>query len=207
MEVVTLNVEKRETLGKKNNKRSRANGKVPAVIYGHKEENVSLTLAEDEISAALRHGSRFVQLKGAVNEKALIKECQWDTWGQELLHVDFTRVSEHEKIHVTVPIELRGEAPGVREGGVVKHTLHEIALECEAMSVPDHVIVNINHLELNQTIHVSDLELPSGSKSLNDPTQIVVACPPVVEVEEKSETVGENEPEVIGRKKTEDEGE
>lgn len=205
MEVEALTVERRESFGKRRNKRLRAAGKIPAILYGHKQENISLTLSEDEILAALRRGSRFVQLKGAINEKALIKECQWDTWGQEVYHVDFARVSEHEKIKVDVQLELRGEAPGVREAGVVKHLLHNIELECEAASVPDRLEVNINQLELNQIIYVSDLELPPGAKALTDPTQIVVSCLPAVEVEEKDEQAGENEPEVIGRKKSDEE--
>ena len=73
----------------------------------------------DELETALRHGSRLVSLTGAVNESAFIRELQWDTWGTHIVHVDFTRISEHEIVEVRVPVELRGEAPGVREGGVV----------------------------------------------------------------------------------------
>ena len=205
MDVETLTVELRETLGKRRNRRLRASGKVPAVLYGHKQENVSLMLPVEQIETALRHGARFVQLQGAVNEKAIIKSCQWDTWGSEVQHVDFTRVSEDEKIRVIVPVELRGEAPGVREAGVVKHVLHTIELECQAASVPDHLVVNINHLGFNQIIYVKDLEIPAGSTVLADPTQIVVSCLPVVEVAETTTAADGAEPEVIGRKKAEDE--
>jgi len=205
MDVETLTVELRESLGKRRNRRLRASGKVPAVLYGHKKANVSLMLPVEEIEAALRHGARFVQLQGAVNEKAIIKSCQWDTWGAEVQHVDFARVSEDEKIRVTVPVELRGEAPGVKEAGVVKHVLHTIELECQAASVPDHLVVNINHLGFNQIIYVKDLEIPTGSTVLVDPTQIVVSCLPVVEVAETTVAADGAEPEVIGRKKAEDE--
>lgn len=207
MDVETLTVERRETQGKRRNRRLRESGKVPAVLYGHKKENVSLMIAVEQIEAALRHGVRFVQLKGAVNEKALIKACQWDTWGQEIQHIDFARVSEHEKITMTVSVELRGEAPGIKEGGVVKHQLHTIELECEAASVPEHVEVNINTLEFNQIIHVSDLKLPSGCVALTDPTQIVVSCLAVAEATDEEGAAGADgaEPEVIGRKKSEEE--
>ncbi len=206
MEVETLTVELRESLGKRRNRRMRESGRIPAVLYGHKKENLSLSLPADEVQAVLRHGIRFVQLKGAVNEKALIKACQWDTWGQEVQHIDFARVSEHEKIQVQVSIELRGEAPGVREGGVVKHVLHAVELECEAASVPESLVVNINQLEFNQILHVSDLVLPPKAKALADPTQIVVSCLAAVEAAEEAEgEPGEVEPEVIGRKKAEEE--
>lgn len=202
VEVATLNVELREAQGKRVNRRLRAAGKIPAILYGHKEKCVPLSIPVEMIETAIRHGNRFVQLSGAVREKALIKECQWDTWGKEVLHVDLTRVSEHEKIRVTVALELRGEAPGTKEGGVVKHQLHEIELECEAASVPEKIEVNINHLELGQAIHVSDLPIPAGSTALTEATLLVVSCTVAVEVAEEEEgAVDGSEPEVIGKKK------
>ena len=94
-------------------------GRFPAVLYGHGLECVPLSVAADVLTAAIRHGSRLVSLTGAVNESAFIRDLQWDTWGTHIVHVDFTRISEHEIVEVRVPIELRGESPGVREGGVV----------------------------------------------------------------------------------------
>ncbi|MCL2349253.1 MAG: 50S ribosomal protein L25 [Planctomycetaceae bacterium] len=205
VEVATLNVELREAHGKRVNRRLRAAGKVPAVLYGHKEKNLSLAIPAENLATAIRHGSRFVQLSGALREKALIKECQWDTWGVELLHVDLTRVSEHEKIKVTVALELRGESPGTKQGGVVKHQLHELELECEAASVPEKIEVNINHLELNQLVHVRDLVLPPGVVVLTDESLLVVGCVEAVEVSEEETPVDGAEPEVIGRKKEEEE--
>ena len=207
MDVESLTVELRDSIGKRRNRRLRESGKIPAVLYGHKEANLSLMLNAEQVANVLRHGSRLVQLKGAANEKAFIKDCQWDTWGQEVLHIDLTRVNEHEKIRVTVPVELRGEAAGVRDGGVVKHQLHSIELECEVASIPEHLVVNINTLAFNQVIHVSDLELPPGAISLTDATQVVVICTPPVEVTDEQAAAGEEEPEVIGRKKAEDEAE
>ena len=207
-EVATLNVELREAQGKRVNRRLRASGKVPAILYGHKQKCVSLSIPSGMLEAVLRRGNRFVQLSGAVREKAIIKECQWDTWGKEVLHIDLTRVSEHEKIHVTVALELRGEAPGTKEGGVVRQQLHEIELECEAASVPEKIEVNINHLELGKLIHISDLPLPSGSVALTEATLLVVSCAAAVEVpEEEVAATDGSEPEVIGRKKEESEEE
>ncbi|MDR3110029.1 MAG: 50S ribosomal protein L25 [Planctomycetaceae bacterium] len=197
-----LTVSVRDTHGKRRNRRMRESGFVPAVLYGHKQDTVSLSIKADEIDAAIRHGNRFVALAGGLNEKAFIKSCQWDTWGTTVLHVDFTRASEHEKIQVTLPVELHGEAPGVKEGGVVKLLLHELRLECEAADVPEKIAVNINHLEFNQVLTVSDIKLPTGSKSLVDVTLAVVSCVAQTEApDEEGGEAGENEPEVIGRKK------
>jgi len=207
VEVATLNVELREAHGKRVNRRLRASGKVPAILYGHRQKCVSLSIPVEMLEAVIRRGNRFVQLSGAVREKAIIKECQWDTWGREVLHVDLTRVSEHEKIQVTVALELRGEAPGTKEGGVVRQQLHEIELECEAASVPEKIEVNINHLELGQAIHVGNLTLPGGSVALTDAGLLVVGCAAAVETPEVEGPLAADgsEPEVIGRKKEESE--
>jgi large subunit ribosomal protein L25 len=206
-EIHTLTVKLRDEHGKRANRRLRHSGRVPAILYGHKKEVKSLTLSAEELGAAVRHGNRFVALSGGLSESAFIKDVQWNTWGTEILHVDFARISAHEKVRVTVAVELRGESPGTKDGGVVKHTLHNIELECEAASVPEKIMVNINHLEFGKVLHVSDLELPKGVIALTDATAFVVSCMAPVEVsDEEAAPAGDGEPEVIGRKKTEDDG-
>jgi len=111
-----LPVESRETHGKRRNRRLRNVGRIPAVLYGHGLESISLAVPAEELTAVIRHGSRMVSLTGAVSESAFIRDLQWDTWGTHIVHVDFTRISEHEIVEVRVVVELRGEAPGVREG-------------------------------------------------------------------------------------------
>ena len=131
-----LNVAIRESRGKRNARRLRHAGTVPAVLYGHKQEALSLSVSAEEIETALRHGSRAVNLAGALSEQAFIRSLQWDTWGKHVLHVDLMRISAHEKVEVRVPVELRGEAPGTKTGGVVEHHVHELDIECEATSIP-----------------------------------------------------------------------
>ena len=161
------------------------------------------------LTAAIRHGSRLVSLTGAVNESAFIRELQWDTWGTHIVHVDFTRISEHEIVEVNVPVELRGEAPGVREGGVVVQHIHEVEIACPAALIPEKLAVNINHLVLTQQILLSSLELPQGAKILAaDLEAVVVEC--IVPEELPEEGAGEaaaGEPEVIGAKEKEEEAE
>ena len=202
----TLTVQLRDAGGKRSNRRLRAGGQIPAVLYGHKKASQGLTLSASELHAAVRHGNRFVALKGGVSEEAFIKDLQWNTWGTEILHVDFARVDADEKITVTVAVELRGEAAGLKDGGVVKHVLHNIELECKAAAVPEKIEVNINRLEFNEVLHVSDLELPAGVKVLTDGAAVVVSCVAPVEVSDEDTTAeGDAEPEVIGRKKADEE--
>jgi large subunit ribosomal protein L25 len=202
-----LAVQSRDTQGKHRNRRLRQAGQVPAVLYGHGLASVSLSVGVDELTAAIRHGSRLVSLTGAVSESAFIRELQWDTWGTHIVHVDFTRISEHEVVEVRVPVELRGEAPGVREGGVVVQHIHEVEIAVPASAIPEKLAVNINHLALEQSILLNSLELPQGAKILAaDLEAVVVEC--IVPVEAPEEGAGEaaaGEPEIIGAKEKEGE--
>jgi large subunit ribosomal protein L25 len=202
-----LAVESRDSQGKLFNRRLRRSGKIPAILYGHGLQNVSLSVDAEALTAAIRHGSRLVGLTGAVNESAFIRDLQWDTWGAYIVHVDFTRISEHEIVEVRVQVDLRGEAPGVREGGVVVQHIHEVEIACPASVIPEKLHININHLKLNESILLGGLELPQGAKILADDLEVIaVEC--VVPVEQPEEGEGEAavvEPEVIGAKKEEEE--
>jgi large subunit ribosomal protein L25 len=204
-----LTVELRETQGKLNNRRLRRGGNVPAVLYGHGLENVKLSVSEEALSLALRHGSRLVDLVGGVNESAFIRDLQWNTWGTQVFHVDFTRISADEVVEVKVVIELRGEAPGVREGGVVDHLIHEVEIACPAGSIPEKLKININHMKLDDKITLAQLELPQGAKLLEEDLEaIVVQCVVPAELpDEEAGEAGEGEPEVIGAKKEDEEAE
>jgi large subunit ribosomal protein L25 len=202
-----LHVQIRDTRGKRNARRDRLAGQLPAVLYGHGKETLSLLLSADEFQAAMRHGARLVNLTGAAEEQAFIRQLQWNTWGTSVLHVDFTRISEHEKLRVRVVVELRGEAPGLKAGGIVKQQVHELQIECEATALPERLYVNVNQLELNGAITIAQLEPPPGVVVLGDVETIVVECvEPMEMIEAEAAAPGEAEPEVIGRKK-EEEGE
>ncbi len=111
----TLNVKERDKGGKRELRRLRRTGGIPAVLYGHGEANKNLAVVADEMAAVVRHGGRVVDLAGDVQEKAFIRALQWDTYGTHVLHVDFTRVSAHERIEVMVSLEL--ERPSRRRQG------------------------------------------------------------------------------------------
>jgi large subunit ribosomal protein L25 len=200
-----LNVAVRTTRGSRAARRMRDAGSVPAVLYGHGEGSVSLTLRIDQIEAALRHGSRVVNLQGELSENALIKDIQWDAFGSQVLHVDLTRVSATERIESKVLVELRGEAPGTKQGGVVEQPCHEVDVEFDMSNITDRLSLTINDLELDQTLTAADLELPAGAKLLTEPETVLVQCVLPQEMPEEAALAEGVEPEVIGRK--EEEGE
>ena len=202
----TIEVQVRQLLGTRNSRRLRNSGTVPAVLYGHGAPSVCLGVPVEQIDTAVRHGSRLINLTGAVNERAFIRELQWDTWGKEIVHVDLTRISEHELVEVRVAIVIHGEAPGVRAGGVIEHLIHEVPLRCEVTSIPEKLHVSINALKLDETITVAALELPANATVLLEPDDIIVQCVvPAVEVEEEGGEGASAEPEIIGRKKEDEE--
>lgn len=183
-------------------------GYVPAVLYGHGQETIVLSLRSEQVNPAIHHGTKLVELQGDVRESALIREVQWDTFGNEVLHVDFTRVSAGESVETKIPVALKGEAPGTRSGGMVEHVLHEIEIECPVSSLPDRIELNINGLELGQAISAGEVPLPSGARLLTDPEQLIVHCIEVAGLGEEEVTGGESaEPEVVGGRKPEDEEE
>ena len=209
-EAVVLVAKKREGRGSRAAGKLRKQGQVPGVVYGHKEATVSVALSGDELTKAVRHGARVVDLKmDSGLEKALIRELQWDHLGMELLHVDFARVAADERIHVNVRIEIRGTAPGVSQGGVLDQPQHTLSVECLAVNVPDSIRVIVNELQLDGAIHVRDLHLPPDVKALADPDAIVVHIrPPQVEAPVAAAPAAETaEPEVIGRQAKAEEGE
>ncbi|MHB0957604.1 MAG: 50S ribosomal protein L25 [Pirellulaceae bacterium] len=196
-----LNVSVRNELGSGPVRRLRRAGQIPAILYGHGEANVNLSIPTAEIKAALRHGSKLVDLQGSLNEKALIRIVQWDCYGSDVLHVDLTRVSEQERVEVTVSLELKGEAPGLKEGGMVDHHLFDVEIECPAGEIPDKLIASIKNLHLGQTMTLADVVLPPHVTLVTPIDTVVVSCQAQGPSEElEAGEAGGAEPEVIGRK-------
>lgn len=205
-----LHVEQRKSHGKRNNVRLRRSGKLPAVLYGHGEDPVSLSLAADQFEASLRHGAKVVDLDGAASGKALLQDVQWDTFFQHVLHVDLLRVRAGEKVTVDVPIELKGEAPGVNEGGLIEQVVHSIEIEVALDLIPDKLHISIKDLQIDGHKTVKDIyDLPAGAEMQCDDDLLVVHCvkPSAEEEEVAVEEAGAAEPEVIAKGKAEEEGE
>src|SRR5262249_26769747 len=142
-----LEAQTRAENGSQTARRYRRQGLVPAVIYGHKEEVVSVTVQGEDVQRALRLHQRIVDVKcKGKTDKCLIQEVQWDPIGKEIYHVDFKRISADEKLRVKVPLQLRGHAPGATTGGVLNQQVHELEVECLSTAIPDHIRVNVGEL-------------------------------------------------------------
>lgn len=210
-EAVKLVGEPRQAEGSSVARRLRRGGRVPAVLYGHKEAVLALSVLGEDLDRALRHGVRVVDLQlSGKNEQALVHEVQYDPFGKDVIHVDFRRVSKDERVVVTVRLELRGHAPGVTAGGVLDQPMHNVSVDCLALSLPDSIRVNVGELQIGSVIHVRDLVLPPDVKVMADPDAVVVQVKqPEAEAAPASplEAGAAAEPEVITRRAAEGEGE
>lgn len=171
-----LEVTARSVTGSKACQKLRQEGHVPAVLYGHGEACIDLVVSRDAVEAMVRHGSKTVELTGAVKSPALIRELQWNAYGTIPLHVDFLRIDPSEKINVVVPVEFRGECPGAKAGGKFKQVLRELEVECTAQTMPEVAVAHIAHLEAGNVLRVKHLELPQGAHATADAEAVVASC-------------------------------
>jgi large subunit ribosomal protein L25 len=207
METTTLTATPREGTGTKVARRERQAGRLPAIIYGHRETPEPVTLLAHDIDVQLAHGARVlnVDLNGRRGQY-LIKEVQYDYRGTTPIHLDLMRVDLDEQVRVSVAIELRGTPKGLSDGGVLEQNLNELEVECLVTQIPETLRPLISHLGVNETLLVKDLELPEGVKALHDPEERVATIRVLAEEPEAEAEVTEEEaaqPEIIGRKKEE----
>jgi len=193
--------ELRDLTGSANTRRLRRSGNVPAILYGHGKENVSLSLVSKQVQAAIERREKLVQLGGAVTENALVKAVQWDALGSKVIHLDLTRVDENETVQVAVVIVVKGTAPGLAAGGRVNRPVRRTQITCPVMKIPSEIELNISTLELNGSLTLADLDLPEGTQLVAAPETVVATCTEIVIVEEPTadEIIDDGaEPELIG---------
>jgi large subunit ribosomal protein L25 len=212
MAVVSFSATSRNSKGKGAARTLRRDGQVPAVIYGHGREPLSLSLNARDLDKLLSHiqaESTVIEVSvGGSTAKTLIREIQRHPIKRQILHVDFQALVAGEKVTVSIPIVLNGIPEGVRlEGGVLDQTLREIEIEVDPSEIPDHVELDVTNMVIGDSLHVSDIKVPSGVKVLDDPeTSVAVLAAPRAVIEETpvAEAVegaegAVAEPEIIGK--------
>ncbi len=220
MEQKIIEAEKRTETGKNVARRIRYAGRVPGNLYGDKQEALSLTLSPKQLYAVFRSeaGQNTIfelKVSGGEHTPAMIVDTQLEPVHGHLLHVDLQRIAMDKKLKVSVHILLTGEAPGVKvQGGILEVVQREVEVECLPADIPEHISIGIETLELGQYIRVADLQKVAGEKVyiLSDPNGVI--CHVVArKVEEEVKPEGEEaavapeEPELIKKGKTAEEGE
>ena len=170
-EQLTLSAETRERAGKGASRAMRREGRVPAVIYGNKEEALAIHVEEKTLIKMMSTGhfmNAVVMIDvGGSTARTLPKDVQFHPVTDRPLHVDFLRISEHAQVHVAVPIRFVGEeqSRGLKRGGVLNAVRHELEIVCDAAEIPDDIEVSLAGLDIGDSLHISAVTLPEGVSS------------------------------------------
>ncbi len=197
---LSLQAEVREHIGSKTAAALRAKGRIPAIVYGHKEEPVAISLDAHDFVEGLHHGHRLMDVNVAGKSGTMIvKDVQFDHLGRRIIHVDLMRVDVTERIKMSVPIELKGTAKGTQEEGVVEQHMDHLDVECPVISIPESIVVSIKDLGVGQVIHAGDIALPEDVKLVMAADIIMVSCRVLAEVKTTEQVEAETPavPEVI----------
>jgi large subunit ribosomal protein L25 len=194
MEQKTLVAQSRKIFGSADSRRQRRNGKIPAVIYGHAEPK-GLVIDAHEFNTKFMTISEStiinLQVDGDSHD-VLIRDYQEDAISGAITHVDFYEIERGKVLRTNVGLRLGGAAVGVREGGILEGFVHELEVECLPKDLPEAIDVDITNLEIGHSLHVRDLEIPSGVQVLNAPDQVICTIAHKrIEVEEVPEELEE----------------
>ena len=205
-----LKAEIRERKGSKAAQKVINSGRIPAIIYGHKEEPISISLDAHDFVEGLHHGHRLIDVQlGKKKQTIIVKALQYDHLGKNVIHADFMRVDVRELVKITVPIELKGTAQGTTEGGIVEEHSDHIEIECKATDIPERIVISVKNLKVGDSLHAGDIELPEGVKLVSSPDTLLISCHLVAAAKTTEEVEAEMPagPEVIGEVKEAEEGE
>lgn len=180
-DMLKLSAETRDRVGKGASRALRNEGRVPAVVYGMKQDPMGISVNERELMKLLNTGhfmNSIVMIDaGGKPVRTLPKDVTFDVVTDRPLHVDFLRISAHATVTVAVPINFvdEDEAPGITKGGVLNVVRHELELVCDASEIPSEVTVSLKGLEVGDTIHISAVTLPKGTESAIDDRDFTIA--------------------------------
>jgi large subunit ribosomal protein L25 len=191
MDQATLKAEARTRTGKGSARTARREGKIPAVVYSHFAEPVAIAVDPVELRKAVtgsEHGFNTVlkiELNGGGSKTALLKEWQVDPVSRQLLHADFLEIKMDERLSAEVPVNLKGRAQGVIDGGVLSQIRRVLTVRCLPGKIPLEIAIDVSKMKINDVLHVSDLTPPEGVEIPynNDFTIVVIAAPEGAEAE------------------------
>lgn len=199
-EIPKLEVQVRERLGSRYAARLRSEGKLPAVIYGHKQDPQPVVVDYRAFTDIINHSAHLIEVSlDGKAEPCLIKDVQWDHLGVKLVHIDLERVNLDEQVQVEVELELVGEPKALQEAGnVLDQSLTSVEVACRADAIPEIIKHDISDLQAGEAVTVGDLKLPAGVQAVPE-ADVVVAHIQIMQEQPEEEVAEGDEPEVIGR--------
>lgn len=188
-----LDIETRESVGKKSTKAIRRDGKIPSTLYFKGDEPESIAIDKIELYQALKSDQRVYEVElGGESQYVMVKAVQYHPVTDEIIHLDFMRVRRSEKMTISVPLVLVGKPIGVVEGGILSQALNQIEISCFPTNVPDQIEVNVDKMELNSSISVADVSTDDKEVEILSSSEINVATITAPSVE-KEETVSDDD--------------
>lgn len=213
-----IKVQNRDLKGSANARRMRRDGLVPGVIYSEGKEARPVSLPKHDFEQMLHHHASDtvmvqIELDSGKEESVLVKDVQHDALSGEVMHVDLQEVAMNKALQVEVPVELVGEAHGVKQGGVLDHLMHSIEIECLPADIPENIEVDVSALNIGDILLIKDLPAVSSKITILTDEEAAVASVSMPKVAEEADgeegeegAAGEaaGEPEVIREKKEEE---
>lgn len=209
----TLDAKRREKVGSKYAQRVRAAGGLPIVVYGHGHEPLSLYVDAKETIKHLEKGEKVfgISIEGEAGEQTvLLRDLQFDYLGTRIIHADLALVDLNEQVEVSVQVRLVGDAAGLNKANtVLLHPHTSVEIRCTVATLPDELRLDVTDLDVGQSLHASDLQLPSGVELISDADLVLATIHETKEEAAPAEAAGAEGagamPERIGEKKPEEE--
>jgi len=215
MDKVSIVVQPRDVTGSRAARRLRKAGLIPGVLYGHGKEATMIAVDPHALRVALStgagtHAVLAVNVEGHKRaHHAVVKEMELDPVKSTVTHIDLQEIRLDETIETTVAVRFEGEAKGVKAGGMLDESTREVTIKCLVTAVPEHFVLDISEMDINDTAKVGDLVVPEGLEIVDDPEQVLCSVLPPRKVEEEAEegaaevaegaAEAEPEPEIVGK--------
>jgi large subunit ribosomal protein L25 len=213
MDKVNIVVQSRDLTGSRAARRLRKSGLIPGVLYGHGKEATLFAVDPHALRAALStgagtHAVLAVTVEGhKAAHNAIIKDMELDPVKSTLTHLDLQEIRLDETIETTVSVSFEGEARGVKSGGMLDESTREVTIRGLVTAIPEHLVLDISEMDINDTAKVGDLVVPEGLEIVDDPEQVLCSVLPPRKVEEEAEEgageaaegAAEAQPEIVGK--------
>ncbi|GGN63502.1 50S ribosomal protein L25/general stress protein Ctc [Oceanobacillus indicireducens] len=207
---IKLKALKRDDLSNSVTKQLRADGQVPAVVYGKDKDSKTVAVDSVELLKTVRDEGRnaiiTLDVENGTSVDVMLHEYQIDPIKDSLIHVDFYVVDMSEEMEVSVPVRIEGEAAGAKEGGVMQQPQYEVLVNAKPANFPDEITVNVSELQIGDVITVEDLPASDKYEFVDEPDAVIVTIVPPTEEEPETQLPDDGaEPELVDAKESDEE--
>jgi large subunit ribosomal protein L25 len=208
MSEISINAKARELSTKSTVNKLRKAGDVPGIFYSRTDAPIPIAVSAMDLKQLVYTSETHLvnlNIDSSESKKAILKNVQFDPVTDKVIHFDFLGISLDQEIEIEVPVSLVGQAKGIKEGGIIQHTMHKLLVSCLPGNIPEHINIDVTELGIGKSVHVKDLNIENVKIRHNDDVIIVSVVMPRAQVETTATAVTEGEektePEVISKGK------